>query len=64
LKISGGCPTYYRNTFHGPEVTDPQRHLEHATFESGLAARHEANDDDNFSQARVFYQVTKKKTQH
>ncbi|CAF1117342.1 unnamed protein product [Rotaria sordida] len=51
-----GCPNYYRNTFHGPEVTKPEKHLEHATFESGMAARHEANDDDNFSQPRVFYQ--------
>jgi hypothetical protein len=25
-----------------------------------MAARHEANDDDNFSQPRVFYQVNKK----
>ena len=54
----GGCPNYYRNTFHGPEVTDRSKHLEHATFESGMAARHEANDDDNFSQPRVFYQVS------
>lgn len=53
----GGCPNYYRNSFHGPEVTNREKHLEHATFESGMAARHEANDDDNFSQPRVFYQV-------
>lgn len=53
----GGCPNYYRNSFHGPEVTNPDRHLEHATFESGMAARHEANEDDNYSQPRIFYQV-------
>ncbi|CAF2633540.1 unnamed protein product [Rotaria sp. Silwood2] len=51
-----GCPNYYRNTFHGPEVTNPEKYLEHATFESGMAARHDANDDDNFTQPRVFYQ--------
>ncbi|CAF4686920.1 unnamed protein product [Rotaria sp. Silwood1] len=51
-----GCPNYYRNTFHGPEVMKPEKYLEHATFESGMAARHEANDDDNYSQPRIFYQ--------
>jgi len=51
----GGRPNYYRNTFHGPEVTDREQHIEHATFESGMAARHEAGDDDNFTQPRVFY---------
>jgi len=53
----GGCPNYYRNTFHGPDVTNGEKYLEHATFESGMAARHEANDDDNYSQPRVFYHV-------
>jgi catalase len=57
--FSGGRPNYYRNTFHGPEVVDRARNIEHATFESGMAARHEANDDDNYSQPRVFYQVKK-----
>jgi catalase len=55
--IEGSCPNYYRNQFHGPDVKDRDRHLEHATFESGMAGRHEANDDDNYSQARLFYQV-------
>ena len=53
----GGRPNYYRNSYNGPEVTDRERHLEHATFESGMAGRHEDNDDDNFSQARDFYLV-------
>ena len=53
----GGAPNYYRNSFHGPDVTSASAHLEHATFESGMAARHEASDDDNYSQPRVFYQV-------
>jgi len=52
----GGRPNYYRNSYHGPEVTNRDKHIEHATFESGMAARHEAGDDDNFSQPRVFYQ--------
>jgi len=52
----GGAPNFYRNSFNGPDVTDRNRHLEHATFESGLATRHEANADDNYSQPRVFYQ--------
>ena len=55
--LSGGRPNYYRNSYNGPEVTNRERHLEHATFESGMAARHDANDDDNYSQARDFYQV-------
>jgi len=52
----GNAPNYYKNSFNGPEVTNRDQHLEHATFESGLAARHEAKDDDNYSQPRVFYQ--------
>jgi catalase len=58
--IEDGCPNYYRNTFHGPDVTNREKHIEHATFESGLAARHEAGDDDNFSQPRIFYRVNSK----
>jgi hypothetical protein len=56
----GNAPNYYRNTFNGPDVTDRNRHTEHATFESGMAARHEASEDDNYSQPRVFYQVRRK----
>jgi catalase len=52
----GKAPNYYRNTFHGPDVTNRDRHIEHATFESGMAARHEASDDDNYTQPRAFYQ--------
>ncbi|CAF0786115.1 unnamed protein product [Adineta steineri] len=52
----GNAPNYYRNSMNGPDVTDRNRHIEHATLESGLAARHEASDDDNYSQPRVFYQ--------
>ncbi|CAF1141854.1 unnamed protein product [Rotaria sordida] len=52
----GGAPTYYRNSFNGPDVTNRDKHIEHATLESGLAARHEASEDDNFTQPRVFYQ--------
>jgi len=51
----GGCPNYEGNSFHGPTVTDRARHLEHATFESGMAARHDASEDDNYSQPRIFY---------
>lgn len=57
----GGCPNYYRNTFHGPDVTNRDKHIEHATFESGMATRHEANEDDNFSQPRIFYPVLQNK---
>ena len=56
----GNAPNYYRNTFNGPDVTNREQHLEHVKLESGLAARHEAKDDDNYSQPRVFYQVNKK----
>ena len=53
----GNSPNYIGNSFHGPEVTSRQAHLEHATFESGMAARHETSQDDNFTQPRVFYTV-------
>ncbi len=59
--VLGGCPNYYRNTFNGPDVTNREKHIEHATFESGMAARYETNDDDNYSQPRDLYQVTKLK---
>jgi catalase len=52
----GGAPNYYRNSFNGPDVTNRDKHIEHATLESGMAARHEASEDDNFTQPRVFYQ--------
>jgi catalase len=61
LKNLGNAPNYYRNTFNGPDVTNRDQHIEHATFESGMAARHDASDDDNYSQPRVFYQVKFKK---
>ena len=53
-----GAPNYYRNNFNGPDVTNVSAHLEHATFESGMATRHDASEDDNFSQPRIFYQVS------
>ena len=53
----GNAPNYYRNTFNGPDVTNRDQHLEHATFESGMATRHESNADDNYSQPRIFYRV-------
>jgi catalase len=52
----GNAPTYYRNSFNGPDVTNRDKHIEHATFESGMAARYEARDEDNFTQPRVLYQ--------
>ncbi len=61
MKNLGNAPNYYRNTFNGPDVTNRDQHIEHATFESGMAARHDASDDDNYSQPRVFYQVKFKK---
>ena len=57
LCFLGNAPNYYRNSYNGPEVTNRTAHLEHATFESGMAARFDASDDDNYSQPRVFYQV-------
>lgn len=53
----GAAPNYFRNSYNGPDITSREKHIEHATFESGMAARHEASEDDNFSQPRVFYHV-------
>lgn len=52
----GNSPNYYRNSYNGPDVTNRAQHIEHATFESGMAARFDASDDDNYSQPRIFYQ--------
>jgi catalase len=52
----GSAPNYYRNSMNGPDVTNRAAHIEHATEESGMAARHDASEDDNYSQPRVFYQ--------
>ncbi|CAF0958252.1 unnamed protein product [Didymodactylos carnosus] len=51
----GGCPNYYRNEFHGPDVTSRQAHLEHAMYEVGMTDRYQSEDDDNYTQPRVFY---------
>jgi len=51
----GGAPNYHRNNFQGPIVTSRAEHIEHATFESGMCDRFEAEADDNFSQPRTFY---------
>ncbi|CAF4371640.1 unnamed protein product, partial [Rotaria magnacalcarata] len=36
----GSAPNYHKNSYNGPDVTNRDKHIEHATFESGMAARH------------------------
>ncbi|XP_054721649.1 catalase-like [Uloborus diversus] len=48
-----GTPNYYPNSFKGP-VQDPTA-LESAFDVCGIVARHDSSEEDNFSQARIYY---------
>jgi hypothetical protein len=53
----GGCPVYHGNSYNGPVVKDCAAYLEHGTFVSGSIARHRSVNEDDYSQARIFYKV-------
>lgn len=48
-----GAPNYYPNSFCGPE--DNARHVEHRDTFTGDVQRYNSSEDDNYSQATVFY---------
>lgn len=52
----GGAPNYYPNSFSGPEPCAYARKLQNANWHvSGDVNRIETADEDNFSQAAIFY---------
>jgi catalase len=51
----GGAPNYYPNSFGGPEPLQRARDLEPPFKVSGDVYRFDSGDEDNFTQARVFW---------
>ncbi|KAK7583753.1 hypothetical protein V9T40_004716 [Parthenolecanium corni] len=50
----GGAPNYYPNSFSGPA---PSPSVKQTPFEiSGVVDRYESGDEDNFTQAKLFWQ--------
>lgn len=56
LNNQGGAPNYHPNSFKGPDSDERAKKLSPAFTVSGEAHRYDNGDDDNFSQATVFYQ--------
>lgn len=52
----GGAPNYYPNSFGGPETTRRARDLEPSFKVSGDVKRSDDGDEDNFTQARIFWE--------
>lgn len=50
-----GTPNYYPNSFGGPQECERARKLNPAERVTGDVYRHSTADEDNFSQASVFY---------
>lgn len=59
ISIFSKLSNYYQNTFYGDDVKNPTKFLEYAKFESGMAARYEVKNDDQFQQLRILYYVCK-----
>src|SRR5690349_18405161 len=51
----GNAPNYYPNSFSGPEQSQRTRDLEPRYKVSGDVYRFESGDEDNFTQARIFW---------
>lgn len=52
----GGAPNYYPNSFGGPEPSHIAHKLQNTQQPvGGVINRYETPDEDNFSQATVFY---------
>ncbi|CAH1119640.1 unnamed protein product [Phaedon cochleariae] len=57
----GSAPNYFPNSFGGPQNDQVAKSLDPPFAVSGEAYRYDNRDDDNFTQARVFYQTVLKK---
>jgi catalase len=51
----GGAPNYYPNSFNGPETSRRARALEPPFKVAGDVDRIDNGDEDNFTQARIFW---------
>lgn len=52
----GGAPNYFPNSFGGPDVCPEAFKLQNSAYKcSGDVKRYESGDEDNFSQAAIFY---------
>lgn len=58
MNNQGGAPNYHPNSFGGPDNDARARQLAPAFTVAGEAYRYDTGDQDNFTQARVFYQKT------
>nr|XP_023014020.1 catalase [Leptinotarsa decemlineata] len=61
LNNQGSAPNYFPNSFGGPESAKWAQALNPPFTVSGEAYRYETGEDDNFAQARQFFQKTLKK---
>ena len=52
--VHSNGPNYYPNSFSGPEVTENGR-KDHSYPVAGDVDRHDDSDDDNFTQAQMFW---------
>lgn len=50
-----GAPNYFPNSFEGPKPTEYARKLQPAHKLAGDVYRYESNDEDDFSQSKVFW---------
>lgn len=50
-----GAPNYFPNSFEGPQPTEYVKKLQHKYHLSGDVTRVETEDNDDFSQSRVFW---------
>lgn len=54
----GNAPNYHPNSFNGPNSDDRAKILSPPVTVSGEATKYDTWDQDNFSQAKIFYQRT------
>lgn len=59
----GGAPNYHPNSFGGPERCERAKALTTSQSVSGDAKRYDTGDEDNFSQAGIFYRKTLNKNE-
>ncbi|XP_017782613.1 PREDICTED: catalase-like [Nicrophorus vespilloides] len=56
VNSQGGAPNYHPNSFGGPNSDERAKKYYRTYKAEGVVERYDTKDDDNFTQARVFYQ--------
>lgn len=59
----GNSPNYYPNSFSGPEPSQRARDLEPTYKVSGDVYRFDSGEEDNFTQARIFWNSVLKESE-